>query len=164
MEFWPLKTLSEVSGVLLGLQLSPTLNMGVHLGVWGFTPSHSLHSREHVIWLPDLLIGLQPCNPLAFVASQGQGYDTHSFKTIIRFSFYFPFFSPLLSPIIIFLFKKLVGINVQDWMKIFSNAKREPPMIQVRFLKRRKREVKVDSKLGGQWKVPCLVANGMFQA
>jgi hypothetical protein len=49
-------------------------------------------------------------------------------------------------------------------MKIFSNAKREPPMIQVRFLKRRKREVKVDSKLGGQWKVPCLVANGMFQA
>jgi hypothetical protein len=30
MEFWPLKTLSEVSGVLLGLQLSPTPNMGVH--------------------------------------------------------------------------------------------------------------------------------------
>ncbi len=22
--------------------------MGVHLGVWGFMPSHSLHSREHV--------------------------------------------------------------------------------------------------------------------
>ncbi len=42
-------------------------------------------------------------------------------------------------------------------------------MIQVRPLKRRKREVKVDPKLGGQWnfpkfggqwKVPSLVANG----
>jgi hypothetical protein len=71
MEFWPLKTLSEVSGVLLGLQLSPTPNMGVHLGVWRFIPSHSLHSREHVIWLPGLLIGSQPYNPLALVASQG---------------------------------------------------------------------------------------------
>jgi len=71
MEFRPLKTLSEVLGILLGLQLSPTPNMGIHLGVWGFTPSHSLHSREHVIWLPGLLIGPQPCNPLALVASQG---------------------------------------------------------------------------------------------
>jgi len=33
LSFDPLKTLSEVSGVLLGLQLSPTPNMGVHLGV-----------------------------------------------------------------------------------------------------------------------------------
>jgi hypothetical protein len=49
-------------------------------------------------------------------------------------------------------------------MKIISEAKRKPPMIQVCLLKRRKREVKVDSKLGGQWKVPCLVANGMYQA
>jgi hypothetical protein len=38
-------------------------------------------------------------------------------------------------------------------MKIISEAKRKPPMIQVCLLKRRKREVKVDSKLGGQWKV-----------
>jgi glutaredoxin len=37
-------------------------------------------------------------------------------------------------------------------------------MIRVRFLKRRRREVKVDPKLGGQWKVPCLVANGRFHA
>jgi len=37
-------------------------------------------------------------------------------------------------------------------------------MIRIRFLKKRKRDVKVDPKLGGQWKVPCLVANGMFQA
>jgi hypothetical protein len=73
MEFWPLKTLSEVSGVLLGLQLSPTPNMGVHLGVWGFTPSHSLHSREHVMWLSSLLLGPQPLNLLALVASQMLG-------------------------------------------------------------------------------------------
>ncbi len=37
-------------------------------------------------------------------------------------------------------------------------------MIQVHLLKRRKRKVKVDLKLGGQWKekekVLCLVANG----
>jgi hypothetical protein len=73
MEFWPLKTLSEVSGVLLGLQLSPTPNMGVHLG---FTPSHSLdflHSREHVMWLSGLLLGPQPLNLLALVASQMLG-------------------------------------------------------------------------------------------
>jgi len=66
MEFWPLKTLSEVLGVLLGLQLSPTPNVGVHLGVWGFTPSHSLdslHSQEHVMWLPSLLLGPQPYKP-----------------------------------------------------------------------------------------------------
>jgi hypothetical protein len=37
-------------------------------------------------------------------------------------------------------------------------------MIRVRPLKRKKREVKVNPKLGGQWKVPSLVANGMFQA
>jgi hypothetical protein len=76
MEFWPLKTLSEVSGVLLGLQLSPTPNMGVHLGVWGFTPSHSLHSlhsREHVMWLLGLLLGPQPLNFLALAASQMLG-------------------------------------------------------------------------------------------
>jgi hypothetical protein len=45
-------------------------------------------------------------------------------------------------------------------MKIISEAKREPPMIRIRLLKRRKREVKVDSKLGGQWNVSSLVANG----
>jgi hypothetical protein len=48
-------------------------------------------------------------------------------------------------------------------MKIISKA-REFPMIRVRLLKRRRREVKVDPKLGGHWNVPCLVAIGMFQA
>jgi hypothetical protein len=37
-------------------------------------------------------------------------------------------------------------------------------MIRVRLLKRKKREVKVDLKLGGQWNVPSLVANGRFHA
>jgi len=58
-------------------------------------------------------------------------------------------------------------------MKIILEAKRELPMIQVRLLKKRRREVKVDPKLsgqwkdpklGGQWKVPSLVAIGRFQA
>ncbi len=54
-------------------QLSPTPTMGVHLGVWGFIPSHSLHSQEHVMWLPGLLLGPQPCNSLALVASPRLG-------------------------------------------------------------------------------------------
>jgi hypothetical protein len=49
-------------------------------------------------------------------------------------------------------------------MKIIPEAKREPPIIRVRLLKRRRKEVKVDPKLDGQWNVPSLVANGMFQA
>jgi hypothetical protein len=36
--------------------------------------------------------------------------------------------------------------------KIMSGEKRELLMIQVRLLKRRRKEVKVDPKLGGQWK------------
>ncbi len=86
----------------------------------------------------------------------------HSFKTITRFSFYFPSFSPPPRLIIIFLFKKLVGTSIQDWMKIMSGEKREPPMIWICLLKRRRKEVKVDPKLGGQWNVPSLVANGRF--
>jgi len=45
----------------------------------------------------------------------------------------------------------------------YLRSKRELPMIRVRLLKRRRREVKVDPKLGGQWKVPSLVANGRSQ-
>jgi hypothetical protein len=41
-------------------------------------------------------------------------------------------------------------------MKIIFKAKRELPTIRVRLLKRRRREVKVDPKLGGQWKDPKL--------
>ncbi len=46
----------------------------------------------------------------------------------------------------------------------YLRGKRELSMIQVRLLKRRRREVKVDPKLGGQWNVPSLVAIGMFHA
>jgi hypothetical protein len=49
-------------------------------------------------------------------------------------------------------------------MKIILEAKRELPMIRVRLLKRKRREVKVDPKLGGQWKDPSLVAIGRIQA
>ncbi len=45
-----------------------------------------------------------------------------------------------------------------------SEERRELPMIRVCLLKRKRREVRVDPKFGGQWKVPCLVANGMFHA
>jgi hypothetical protein len=58
----------------------PTPTMGVHLRVWGFIPSHSLHylhSREHVMWLLSLPIGPQPCNPLALVASPRLGLQHH---------------------------------------------------------------------------------------
>jgi hypothetical protein len=37
-------------------------------------------------------------------------------------------------------------------------------MIRVQLLKRRRREVKVDPKFGGQWDVPSLVVNGRFHA
>jgi hypothetical protein len=44
------------------------------------------------------------------------------------------------------------------------SEEKRTPMIQVRLLKRRRRKVKVDPKLGGQWKekekVLCLMANG----
>jgi hypothetical protein len=86
------------------------------------------------------------------------------FNTIIRFSFYFSsfFLPPRLN--IISLLKKLVKQVFKIASKLSSWQKREPPMIRVRLLKRRRREVKVDPKLGGQWKVPSLVANGRFQA
>jgi len=46
----------------------------------------------------------------------------------------------------------------------YFRGERKLPMIRVRLLKRKRREVKVDPKFDDQWKVPCLVANGMFQA
>ncbi len=55
---------------------TPTPTMGVHLGVWGFIPSHSLHSLhswEHVMWLMGLPFCSQPCNPFVLVASPRLG-------------------------------------------------------------------------------------------
>jgi hypothetical protein len=49
-------------------------------------------------------------------------------------------------------------------MKIILEAKTEPPIIRVHLLKKRKREVKVDPKLGGQWKDPKLGGHGRIQS
>jgi len=67
--------------------------------------------------------------------------------------------------------QKACGNKYSRLHENYFRSKRELPMTRVRLLKRRKKEVKVDLKLGGQWKVPkvsgqwmvpCLVANGMF--
>jgi hypothetical protein len=50
---------------------TPTPTMGAHLGGWGFIPSHSLHSREHVMWLLGVPLGPQPYNPLPWSWAQG---------------------------------------------------------------------------------------------
>ncbi len=51
---------------------TPTPNMGVHLGVWRFIPSHSLHSRK--LWnAPGSLTGPVTLQPLALVASPRLG-------------------------------------------------------------------------------------------
>jgi hypothetical protein len=77
----------------------------------------------------------------------------HSFKTITRFPFYSPSSSQLLRLIIIFLLKKLVGTSIfKIELKIMSRGKEKALIIQVRLLKKRRRKVKVDPKLGGQWK------------
>jgi len=69
--------------------------------------------------------------------------------------------------------QKTCGNKYSRLHENYFRSKRELPMIRVRLLKRRRKEVKVDPKLGGQWKVPklngqwmipCLVANGMFHA
>ncbi len=111
----------------------------------------------------------QPPNPITI--------HPHSFKTTTRFPFYSPSFSQLPRLIILPLLKKLVGTSIfKIELKIMFGEERSP-MIQVHLLKRRKRKVKVDPKLGGQWKekekvpmlggqwkekdkVLCLVANG----
>jgi hypothetical protein len=50
---------------------TPSPTMGVHLGMWRFIPSHSLHSRKHVMWFLGLSLGLQPCKPLSRLQAQG---------------------------------------------------------------------------------------------
>jgi hypothetical protein len=77
----------------------------------------------------------------------------HSFKTTTKCPFYSPSSYHLL--IIIFLFKKLVGISIlKISIKNYVRGKREPPMIRICLLKRKKKEVKQDPKLDGQRIVP----------
>jgi hypothetical protein len=80
------------------------------------------------------------------------------YKIFILLSFFFPptktnhFFPP-----------QKTWTSIQDWIENYVWGKKEPPMIRVRFLKRRRKEVKIDPKFGGQWNVPSLVANGRWR-
>jgi hypothetical protein len=68
--------------------------------------------------------------------------------------------------IISFLLKKLVRTSIfKVELKIMSGEKKTPNDLSPHFKeKERGGGVKVDLKLGGQWKVPSLVANGRCQA
>jgi len=75
----------------------------------------------------------------------------HSFKTITRFPFYSPSSSQLPRLIILFLLKKLVGTHIfKIELKIMSGERVTPNHPSSPF--KRRRNVKVDPKLGGQWK------------
>jgi hypothetical protein len=91
----------------------------------------------------------------------------HSFKTTTRFPLYFPSFSQLPRLIILFLIKKLVGTSIlKIELKIMSGEERAP-MIQVRLLKKRRKEVKVDPHLVANGRkgrrFPCLKVNGRIR-
>jgi hypothetical protein len=64
--FWPLQLPIEIQESIG----TSTPKMGVHLGVWRFIRSHSLHSWEHVMWLLGLPVGSQPCKPLPWSQAQ----------------------------------------------------------------------------------------------
>jgi hypothetical protein len=89
----------------------------------------------------------------------------HSSKTIIRFPFYFPSSSQLPRLIIFFPPHEACRNKYsQDWIENYVRGKEEASIIQVCLLKSRRRKVKVDPKLDGQWKekekVLYSVANG----
>jgi hypothetical protein len=52
---------------------TPTPNMGVHLGMWRFFPSHSFALSGHENATPGLNLGPHLCKPFAFVASPRLG-------------------------------------------------------------------------------------------
>jgi hypothetical protein len=54
--------------------------------------------------------------------------------------------------------------SIQDCMKIISEAKESPPNDPSPPFKKKEKGCEGKSMFGGQWKVPCLVANGRFQA
>jgi len=51
----------------------PTPNMGVHLGVWTFFPSHSFALPGHENATPRFNFGPHPCKPFALVVSPSLG-------------------------------------------------------------------------------------------
>jgi len=85
-------------------------------------------------------------------------------NTITRFSFSFCSFFPPLRLNIISLFKKLVKQVLKIAWKLSLRPRESSPRSESAFLQWRRREVKVDPKLGGQWKVPSLVAIGRIQS
>jgi hypothetical protein len=94
-------------------------------------------------------------------------------NTITRFSFSFFFLLPSTKTKHYFSLQEACQTSAQDCMKIILEAKSALSTIQVRLLKRRRREVKEGSKawwpmegskLGGHWKVPSLVAIGRIQS
>ncbi len=84
----------------------------------------------------------------------------HFFKPITRFSFYFPFFSFSPRLIILLFLKKLVETNIQDSIEYYVRVKEKAFHDPSPPFKKKEKGVKVDLKLGGQWNVPSLVANG----
>jgi hypothetical protein len=53
--------------------------------------------------------------------------------------------------------------SIQDCMKIISEAREKTPNDPSPPFKEKEKGGEGRSMFGGQWKVPCLVANGMFQ-
>ncbi len=51
----------------------PTPNMGVHMGVWGFFPSHFFALPGHENATPGLSLGSHPCKPFALAVSPRLG-------------------------------------------------------------------------------------------
>jgi hypothetical protein len=52
---------------------TPTPDMRVHLGVWGFFPSHSFALPGHENAIPGLNLAPDPCKPFALVTSPRLG-------------------------------------------------------------------------------------------
>jgi hypothetical protein len=77
-------------------------------------------------------------------------------NTITRFSFSFFFLLPSTKTKHYFSLQEACQTSAQDCMKIILEAKRPLSTIRIRLLKKRRREVKVDPKLGDQWKDPKL--------
>ncbi len=77
-----------------------------------------------------------------------------SFKIIRRFPFLLSFIFLTTKANHFFPPQEACGNKyIQDWIKNYVQGKRKLPMIWVCFLKKKGRGVKVNSKLGGQWKV-----------
>jgi hypothetical protein len=59
---------------------TPIPNMGVHLGMWGFFPSHSFALSRHENVTPGLSLGSHPYKPFALVVSSRLGSRHYNYK------------------------------------------------------------------------------------